>query len=145
MADLESLALLLQVMHNLEKLRANMRANAAAYKANLVAGKPTAQVATVMEQDALAFIALTDLGVGVPPPGHPRDVLLTGFAMVHIAEAAAIDIATELRPIAQQQLALARSTPTEAQIHNGMDQLLATVPAHESLWPQLGTAVEPTG
>ena len=42
MADLESLALLLQVMHNLEKLRANMRANAAAYKANLVAGKPTA-------------------------------------------------------------------------------------------------------
>lgn len=144
MAALESIALLLQVIRNLEGLRRDMRANAKSYKANLAAGRTPAQVAIVMEQDAREYRKRLDWLDPFRVPGTKRDVLLNGFQRVGVVESDAVDILTELDPVITAQFNLSTSTPTAAQINNGMDTLLATVPPHQSLWPDAGTATEPT-
>jgi len=142
MAALEGLRLLHQVIQNLEGLRRDMRANAKSYKANLAAGRTPAQVAVIMEQDALQYqkrIAWFDRFLVA---GTPRTVLLDGFQRNGIQASDAQDILTELSTPVQQQLTLARNTPTANQINNSMDQLLAAIPAHESLWPESGAVIE---
>lgn len=129
MATFETVNLATQVCAWVSNVRSNIRGNAAAYKAALLAGRTPAQVAAVANADAAQYIqTLNGLQVYADDPTR-RARLLDALAVFSIDQAAVAAEFGALRSAAVGQQNAAKTTAN--QINNMADAILAGLPSHD--------------
>lgn len=122
---LEESYLATQAVRNIQGLRQDMRRNATAYKQAVTGGRPVAQIAAVMNQDAAAY--LVRIGWQESLEGNAK--LINGLNAVGSSIAELIAARAELKA-ASQTLQSAQKT-TGAQINSASDNVLIAVAAND--------------
>lgn len=130
MASFEGVGLTLQIVHNVYGMVGDMRGNAVAYKARLVAGHTVAVVRAVMLADANEYKRrlqwLTDV------VGRNLTIVTTALTEQGLTIVQLNTHRTSLGAAADHTLAAALSNA--GQINTEADWIIANVPNYERLW-----------
>lgn len=132
MAALENFMLMLQTAQNLQGLRKDMRGNAVAYKAQVTAGRPIADIAAVMNGDADQYLIRLGWMDRFLIVGAPRTKLLAGLSVIGATGQEMLDYYNEMKTASQNLRAAAKTTGAE--INTASDAVLAAVAVNDTVF-----------